>query len=149
MESAGIYARESEFLERYVQIGVAQGRLISLSFPHEADAGAGSEHDLLDRIEAYLDGTEDDFFDVAVALTLPTDRRDVLEGLRKVPYGERISIPRLARLAGLDDEDESDVELVESALRENSVPLVIPDHRVEGPGATPDEVARRLRALEE
>ena len=32
-EVAGIYARESTYLDRYVQLGVAQGRVISVSFP--------------------------------------------------------------------------------------------------------------------
>jgi methylated-DNA-[protein]-cysteine S-methyltransferase len=41
------------------------------------------------------------------------------------------------------------VETVESALRSNPVPLLVPDHRVTGPGATPDAVASRLRAVEE
>ena len=148
METAGIYARETDALERYVQIGIAQGKLISVSFPREPDPGTSADHELLDRIDDYLGGAEDDFFDVEVALTLPTDRRGVLDALRKVPYGERVSIERLARLAGLDDEDESDLDIVEAALEENPLPLIIPDHRVDGPSAAPDEVARRLRAIE-
>jgi methylated-DNA-[protein]-cysteine S-methyltransferase len=59
-----------------------------------------------------------------------------------------VSVARLARLAGFDDEDDEDLRTVESALRENPVPVLVPDHRVEGPGATPAEVARRLRELE-
>ena len=78
MEAAGIYARESPYLERFVQVGVASGRVISVSFPMAPDEEAGDEHELLDRIGRYLEGEHDDFADVEVALTLPTDRRGVL-----------------------------------------------------------------------
>ena len=148
MEVAGIYARESSMLGRSVQFGFASGRVINVSFPESVPEDADRDHPLLDRVDAYLNGATDDFDDVEVAMTLPTDRRQVLEAVRKVPHGERISIERLARLAGLDDEDETDLRLVEEALANNPIPLLIPDHRVEGPSGAPDEVARRLRALE-
>jgi methylated-DNA-[protein]-cysteine S-methyltransferase len=47
-------------------------------------------------------------------------------------------------MAGLDD----DAGTVRSALRENPVPLFVPDHRVSEPGATPADVAERLREIE-
>jgi methylated-DNA-[protein]-cysteine S-methyltransferase len=72
----------------------------------------------------------------------------VLEAVRSIPRGETVDVATLARLAGLDGEDESDRATVEAALRGNPIPLFVPDHRVEAPGATPDEVVRRLRALE-
>jgi methylated-DNA-[protein]-cysteine S-methyltransferase len=146
---AGVHAREFDRLGRTVQIGEASGRVISVSFPDSPPADAVSEHALLDRIAAYLDGEEDHFDDVTVALTVPTDQRRVLEAVRKVPYGRTVDVERIARLAGLDDEDESDVQTVRTALRENPVPLFIPDHRVsDASGATPTDVARRLRAVE-
>lgn len=148
--SAGIFARESEYLDRFVQVGVAGDKVVSVTFPTAPDDDAGRDHPFLDRIERYLDGREDDFADVAVGLTVPTDRRAVLEALRQVPYGEQVSVEKLTRLVpDLDPEDEADRELVRSALAENPVPLVLPDHRVrDGPSAAPPDVEQRLRSLE-
>ena len=38
---AGIYARESASLDRYVQVGVAGGRVLSVDFPEAPDDDAG------------------------------------------------------------------------------------------------------------
>lgn len=149
-DAAGIYARESAYLDRYVQIGLASRRVVSISFPETPDEGvAGSDHELLDRIEAYLEGQEDDFSDVDVGLTLPTDRRSVLETLRQVGHGDQVSVEQLVRMTpGLSD-DDGDGDVVRVALDENPIPLVIPDHRVrDGPSAAPPAVEQRLRSLE-
>ncbi|RXK48522.1 MGMT family protein [Halorientalis pallida] len=147
---AGIYARESAYLGRYVQVGIAQGRVISVSFPESPDEGAEDDHDILDRIDAYLDGVEERFEDVQVALTVPTDQRQVLEAVREIPYGQDSSVAQLARIApGLDDESDDDVRAVREALTENPAPLFVPDHRVrDGPGATPPAVVDKLRSVE-
>ncbi len=149
-DEAGIYARESAFLDRYVQLGVAQGRVISVSFPAAPDDDAVGDHELLDRIEAYLQGAQDDFADVTVALTVPTDQRKVLETVREIPYGEQRSVEQLARTtAGLDPEDDEDLILVRQALDDNPAPLLIPDHRIrDGPSAAPAEIEQKLRAVE-
>ncbi|MFB6151605.1 MAG: MGMT family protein [Haloarculaceae archaeon] len=149
-QEAGIYARESEYLDRYVQFGEAQGRVISVSFPPTPEEDAGTDHELLDRIDAYLAGDPEDFRDVTVALTVPTDRRAVLEAVREIPYGEQIDCNRLAGMtAGFDPDDEEDRRLVREALAENPAPLLIPDHRVrDGPSAAPAAVEQRLRSLE-
>ena len=149
-EEAGIYARESSYLDRYVQVGIASGRVISVSFPAEPAANAEPDHALLDRIFAYLEGKNDSFRDVEVALTVPTDRRGVLEAVREIPYGEQVSVERLARLTpDLDPEDEEDLVLVRTALDENPVPLLVPDHRVrDGPSAAPPDIEQKLRSLE-
>jgi len=144
----GIYARESPTLGRVVQIGAVADRVISVSFPETPPADAEADHPLLDRIFDYLDGAEDHLDDVTVGLTVPTDQRTVLEAVRNVPHGETVDVARVARLAGLDDEDEADLDTVREALRSNPVPLLIPDHRIAGPGATPSAVAERLRELE-
>ncbi|QIB73402.1 methylated-DNA--[protein]-cysteine S-methyltransferase [Halogeometricum borinquense] len=147
--NAGVFARESDRLGRAVQIGVASGSIISVSFPESAPADAESEHPILDRVFAYLDGDEDHFDDAPVALTVPTDHRRVLDAVRNIPYGETIELRRVIRMAGMDPEDEDDVATARSALRENPVPLFIPDHRVDdAPGAMPETVARRLRQVE-
>ena len=147
---AGIYARESAYLERYVQVGVAGGRILSVDFPEAPHDDAGTDLPLLGRVEAYLEGSETDFSDINVAMTMPTDQRDVLEAVRKVPYGEDISVSALARMTpGLDPDDEEAGQLVRTALRENPAPLVVPNHRVrDGPSAAPPKVEQRLRSLE-
>ncbi|WP_251329894.1 MGMT family protein [Haloplanus pelagicus] len=144
----GLCAREAPTLGRAVQVGIAGDRVMGVSFPETVPADADPEHPLLDRVFDYLDGATDHFDDVAVALTVPTEQRAVLEAARNVPYGETVDVARLARLAGLDDDDEDDLDTVRTALRENPVPLFIPDHRIAGPGATPADVADRLRDLE-
>ncbi|MEF8807866.1 MGMT family protein [Natronomonas sp.] len=147
---AGIYARESEYLDRYVQVGYASGRVLSVSFPEIPDEGAEEGLELLDRIQAYLEGSEDDFNDIEVALTMATDQREVLEAVRGIPHGSQVGVEKLARLApNLDPEEPADLQLVRTALSENPAPLLIPDHRVrDGPSAAPPEVEQRLRSLE-
>jgi len=147
---AGIYARQSPYLERHVQIGAASGRVLSVSFPETADADAVADHPVLDRIERYLEGAADDFEDVDVAMTMPTDHRAILESLRAVPYGENVTVDALARMtADLDPGSEDDRTVVRTALDSNPVPLVVPDHRVsDGPSAAPPTVEQRLRSLE-
>lgn len=147
---AGIYAHESAYLDRYVQVGIAQGRVISVSFPQTPDEGAEDEHTVLDRIGAYLDGVEETFEDVQVALTVPTDQRQVLEAVREIPYGQGTSVDRLTRMTpGLDGESDGDLRAVREALTENPAPLLIPDHRVrDGPGGTPPGIVDKLRSIE-
>ena len=147
--SAGIYARESEYLGRYVQVGVAGGRLLSLSFPESPDPSAGTDHGLLDRVFAYLEGKRDEFRDVTVALAATTEDHEILEAVREVPYGENANVKQVARMAGLDPDDEADLQRVRVALDGNPAPLVVPDHRVrDGPSAAPPAVEQRLRSLE-
>lgn len=149
-DTAGIYARHVPALDRCVQIGVAQGRVLSVDFPDTPQDGSETGHALLDRIESYLDGERDDFADVTVALTLPTDRRRVLEAVREIPYGESATVDQLLRMtAGLDDEDESDRRTVTEALAANPAPILVPDHRVrDGPNAAPGDVTDRCRRIE-
>lgn len=148
-EIAGIYARESPLLDRAVQLGIASGRVISVSFPQEVPEDAESDHPLLDRVFDYLHGEEDQFQDVDLALTVPTEQREVLDATRNIPYGETIDVERVARLAGLDPDEQDDLMTVRTALQENPAPIFIPDHRVDGAsGATPPDVAEKLRDLE-
>ncbi|GAB3018847.1 MGMT family protein [Natronobiforma cellulositropha] len=148
---SGIYARESPYLERFVQIGVASGRLLRVSFPEHPDENARADHPLLERLFEYLAGVEEvGFEEVEVALTMATDQRAVLESLRTVPYGEQVDVTTLTRMtAGLDPADDEDIVLVRTALAENPLPIVIPDHRVrDGPSAAPPPVEQKLRSLE-
>lgn len=151
-DTAGIYAREIAYLERYVQFGVASGRVISVSFPEMPDDEYGEEYDLLDRFERYSEGlSEDDFADVEVGLTVPTGERKVLEALRQVGYGEQVSVEQLAKMtSALSADDDEDVIVVREALAENPLPVIFPDHRVrDGPSALPPQVEQKLRSLED
>ncbi|WP_336361069.1 MGMT family protein [Haladaptatus sp. ZSTT2] len=149
-ESAGIYARESEYLDRYVQIGVAGDRVISVSFPDTVDAASSSKHPILDRIFAYLEGVRESFATVDIALTVPTAHRRVLETVRQIPYGEQYTVEKVARLTPeLNPQDDDDMTLVRTALDENPTPILIPDHRVrDAPSAAPPEIEQKLRSLE-
>lgn len=149
-DAAGIFARESAYLDRYVQVGVAAGKVISVSFPAEPDGDAGRDHPVLERIDAYLEGVEDDFRDVPVGLTVSSERRSVLEATREIPYGEQVTVAALVRMTpGLDADDEGDRELARGALADNPTPILIPDHRVrDGASAAPPEVEQKLRSLE-
>lgn len=151
MEEPGIYARESPSLERAVQLGFASGKVISVSFPTGVPDDAEADHELLDRIFAYLEGARESFVDVEVALTMATDERTVLEAVREIPYGENANVAQVARMAaGLDAEDDDDQQLVREALAGNPAPLVIPDHRVrDGPSGAPPDVEQHLRSLEQ
>lgn len=147
--TAGVYARESPYLDRYVQVGVAGGRLLSLSFPESVDPSAGDDHELLDRVFAYLEGERDDFRDIAVALAAATPDHRILTAVREIPYGKQANVKQVARMADLDPEDEGDLQRVRQALADNPSPLVVPDHRVrDGPSAAPPPVEQRLRSLE-
>lgn len=149
MEDSGIYARESTYLDRFVQIGAAGEKVISCSFPERA-ADAQADHPVLDRIEAYLEGTEDSFTDAQIGLTVPTDQRNVLEATREIPYGEEGTVHQVAQMAAGIDPNDDDLRTVREALAANPIPLLIPDHRVrDGPSGAPPEVEQKLRALEE
>ncbi|MBV0923711.1 methylated-DNA--[protein]-cysteine S-methyltransferase [Halomicroarcula limicola] len=147
---AGIYARESAYLDCFVQFGEAGDRVISLSFPDQPDEDSAEDHPLLDRIEDYLNGTEDDFADVTVGLTVPTAQRKVLEAVREIPYGEDATVEQVARMTpDLSAGEQEDLTQVREALAANPVPLLIPDHRVrDGPSAAPPPVEQKLRAVE-
>jgi len=146
----GVFGREYDAIDRPVELGTASGRLISVTFPETLSADAAADHALLDRIQEYLDGAEDDFADVEIALTVPTEQRTVLESVRNVPYGESVDLARIAKLtSGLDHEDEADLRVAREALRANPLPIVVPDHRVrDAAGATPEGTAARLREIE-
>ena len=145
----GVFAREFEPLGRAVEIGIASGSVISVSFPADADDAADGQHPLFDRLDAYLGGSSDHFDDVEIALTVPTDHRQVLEATRNVPYGETVSLDRVVRMAGLDPDDDASRATARTALAENPIPLFVPDHRVrDAPCGAPAEVAQRLRAIE-
>ncbi|OVE84574.1 MGMT family protein [Natronolimnobius baerhuensis] len=148
---AGIYADESPYLDRYVQVGIASGRVLRVTFPETPEGDSEDEHPVLEQIFDYLEGVEEvSFDDVQIALTMPTDQRAVLEQVRQIPYGDQVGVETLARMtSGIDHQDDDDLILVRTALDENPAPILIPDHRVrDGPSAAPPAVEQKLRSLE-
>lgn len=150
MDDAGIYAADAPYLERYVQIGVAGEKVIAVSFPNAPPEDAGDDHPVLDRILAYLEGVKDDFSDVEIGLTVPTEHRDVLDTVRQIPYGEQLTVNQLVtKTPGLDPDDDASADTVREALAENPLPLIVPDHRVrDGPSGAPPDIEQKLRSLE-
>jgi methylated-DNA-[protein]-cysteine S-methyltransferase len=153
---SGIEHRWSEYLERYVQVGVASGSVVSVAFVDEPDGDSveraeGEGSDALRAVFAYLDGggaTPD----VPYALTVSGVEREALERTRDVPYGTTTTYEGFAASIGEAD-DEEEVARVREALHDNPVPVVLPSHRVvaeDGVGgfAGPREVKRRLLELE-
>lgn len=149
-DTAGLFTREIPAIERYVQLGIAQGRVIAVDFPDTPEADADSDHELLDRIESYMRGTRDEFQDVTVALTMATDQAEVLEAVREVPYGENAVVEQITTMVpGRDTDDGDDLRAVREALAANPVPLFVPDHRVrDGPSGAPPAVVQHLRSVE-
>lgn len=145
----GIFARESSYLGTWVQLGIASQQVVQVSFPEFPADEATENHELLERIFGYFEGAKDDFRDVEVALTIPTDHRAVLVATREIPYGSQTTVEGLVGMAGLDPDDEAAIDSAREALAQNPVPLILPDHRVrDGPSAAPPEVEQRLRSLE-
>ena len=148
LDDAGIYARESPTIDRWVQVGVAGGRVLQVSFPETPKPDAGTDHTALEAILEHLEtGAGDGLGDVPVGLTVPTDQRSVLETLRSVPPGETVTLETLGRMTpGTDPDDRT---LLERTLASNPAPVLIPDHRVRGAtGATPAPVREHLLSVE-
>lgn len=147
---AGIYAREFDYLGQTIQLGIAQGRVLSVDVTSEPAPDAETEHELLDRLDAYFEGVKDDFDDVPVAMTMPTDQREVLEKVREVPYGEQARVEQLAMMVpGRKDDDQDDLRAIREALDANPAPIFIPSHRVrDGPSGLPAAVEQKIRSLE-
>ena len=146
----GIYAQRFDELDTIIQLGVASGQVIDVSFPDTAPDDATTDHEVFTLINDYLDGDRLALTDVEIALTVPTDHRQVLDALQNVSAGNTVTVSRLARLAGIDEDSEEDQAAIRDALQANPVPLLIPDHRVhDAQGATPPDVATTLRDLED
>ncbi|RJX51968.1 MGMT family protein [Halonotius pteroides] len=146
----GIYAQRFDELDTVIQLGVASGQVIDVSFPDTVPDDATTDHEVFTLINDYLDGDRLALTDVEIALTLPTDHRQVLDALQNVSAGNTVTVSRLARLAGMDEDSEEDQAAIRDALQTNPVPLLIPDHRVhDAQGATPPDVAATLRDLED
>ena len=145
--NAGIVARWSTYLDRYVQVGVVGNQVIAIEFPASIETPSDEAHPVLDAIERYLDGDPTPLSSVQVVLTVDHNTRAVLDTVREIPYGSERDIDTICRMTPELGTDAH--ELAAQALAANPIPLVIPDHRVtDGPSSTPASVRQRLRALE-
>jgi len=125
---AGIEHRFSEYLDTYVEVGLAGGRVISVEFTdeprgEEPDEGEGTEP--LEAISEYLRGKVRSSLDVPYALTVTGIERRALESTQDVPFGATVRYDNFASSIG-----EEDVPRVREALEGNPVPIVLPSHRV-------------------
>jgi Methylated DNA-protein cysteine methyltransferase len=146
----GVFARQFTQINRVITIGVASGRIMSVDFQSTVPSDADNDHTLFARIDAYLNGDTDHLSDVDIALTVPTDQRRVLEATRNIPYGEAVTLDRVLRMAGLDEDDTDDRSTAQRALGENPIPLIIPDHRIrDAPSGAPPDVITELRNIEQ
>ena len=145
------YTKYYPYLESNLEVVIAEGRVMAVTFPDEPHPASDDEHELLERIDGYLSGTvEDEFADVEIHIDATPDEHQVFEALRSIPYGENSSVGDIARAvpeydAGTDD----DIEAIREILDRNPIPVIVPDHRVrDGPSAAPPRVEQRLRSLE-
>lgn len=131
MDDSGIEHRWSEYLDTYVQVGTAGGRVVSVSFtdePDEESEEVGEDEKGKDALEAvfeYLETGTRATPDVPYALTVSGLERRALERTRDLPYGTTLTYDEFADSLG-----EDDVEAVRDALHKNPVPVVLPSHRV-------------------
>ncbi len=98
----------------------------ALEWWHARDLTA-SEAELVQRLEAYANGQPDDFADVSLDLGSRTEfERRVIRSCRRVGYGRTTTYGELAEKAGAPRAARA----VGNVMRKNSLPLIIPCHRV-------------------
>jgi methylated-DNA-[protein]-cysteine S-methyltransferase len=87
--------------------------------------------DLARRLQAYAEGSPDDFRDVPLQLhgVTPFQRRVYL-ACRRIPYGDTCSYAELARRAG----SARAARAVGNIMASNRLPIILPCHRVVGSG---------------
>jgi methylated-DNA-[protein]-cysteine S-methyltransferase len=126
--------------------------VLNHELPSARSTSAGrAEHPLADRLRAYFAGARDEFGDVELELEWCTPfQRAVLDALRRVPYGERVTYGELAALAGYPNAQRA----AGSFCAGNRFPILVPCHRVVAAnglgsyGALGTDYKQRLLALE-
>jgi len=86
-------------------------------------------------------------FDVPLDIVGSSFQREVWTEVCAIPYGETITAAQLADRLGKPGAHRS----VGTALKRNPVPVLVPTHRIEAPGATGSQakIFRALVALEQ
>ena len=148
----GIHHRYSDLLETHVQVGIASGRVVDLTFTDDPEGDAAEEGDVpvLDDVFAYLAGDRVDLHRHESALTVGGLERDALERVDDLAYGHTATYDEVARSVGADEEEYADVR---AAIDGNPVPILIPSHRVVdddrlGGFAGPRRIKRLLLEIE-
>ena len=88
---------------------------------------------LVERLQAYVDGSGDDFSNVSIDLCYATAfGMRVLEACRRIPFGHTISYRQLAAQSGRPGAARA----VGNCMAANRCPIVVPCHRVVTSGGT-------------
>lgn len=102
-------------------------RKITLTQTYQSAETVESAIDLLDDINAYLNGERIDFLRYIVDIGGFTDfQKQVLAKVRQIPYGITVTYGMLAR------DLQTSPRAIGNALSRNPAPIVIPCHRVIG-----------------
>ncbi len=156
----------------WIAVAVADGAVTHLTIGHRSRENAiaalpietdSSQHNrssrddsafligLLQRLNDYADGVPDDFREVKVDRPdLTPFGRKVMDQLRKVRYGERVSYADLAERAG----SPRAARAVGRVMATNRIPLILPCHRVVGSGgrlggfSAPQGISLKQRLLD-
>ena len=92
---------------------------------NDVDNGRGLP--LVDRLQAYAEGMQDDFSDVAVELgQLTPFQAKVYRHCRQIPNGQTLTYGQLAQRAG----SPRAARAVGNVMARNPLPLIVPCHRV-------------------
>ena len=115
----------SKVLGRYIEIEHG-AKLRSLRFVRPGrQLLVRKTHDAAFELERYFDGETIDFsFDVDISYLSPFGQKVLME-TRKIKYGKTLTYSELAKKIG-----SMAVRAVGNALGKNTVPIVIPCHRV-------------------
>ncbi len=150
MSDSGVFAGYVESLDRWVQVGIASGNVIQVSV-FSTEPAEVVDHPYVARLVAVLDGGEPDpFDDIPIALTVSTQERRIFETVRGIPPRQERTVAEVVSRTAVLQPGEDAHRHVREALSGNPVPLLVPDHRVAGiDGATPPDVRRHLRRIEE
>jgi len=105
----------------------ARSKLDPLLLQRSEPRNAAWARKLAARIDAFLNGKQETFDDIAVELGPVTEfQRSVYENCRRIPYGATASYADLAEQAGRPNAARA----VGTCMAKNRIPLLIPCHRV-------------------
>ena len=89
--------------------------------------------ELVERIQDFADGKDDDFLDVQLNLNdLTTFQRSVVRHCRRIPIGKTMTYAQLAAKAG----SPQAARAVGNVMASNRFALIVPCHRVVGSGGS-------------
>lgn len=95
------------------------------------DEPTASQAALIERLQAFASGEDDDFRDVRLDESrLTAFQRQVIRACRRIPAGQVLSYGQLAQKAG----SPGAARAVGQVMQSNRWPLIVPCHRVIGAG---------------